>query len=70
MQEFGRDDNSSTIRGIKHVNQLNNEDCSPEIRILNGGLNEHTATIKITSERGCGIDSLVEFYIEDIDNNI
>lgn len=65
-KELHENTSSSIIRGIKHTNQLNDEDCRPMMRVLNGGLNTHTATVKITSERGCGIDSLVEFYIENV----
>lgn len=52
------------VRGIKHTNRLNDTDCQPEVIVTNGGINEEAATLKITSERGCGLNSYIEFYIQ------
>lgn len=48
------------------MNRLDDENCQPEAMLIHGGINDRTATIQITSQRGCGLDSLVEFYIEQL----
>lgn len=53
------------VRGIKHTNRIEGgEDCVPEVLLIDGGINEERAIVKITSPRGCGLDSLVEFFVE------
>lgn len=64
FQEFGANE-FGIVRGIKHSSRLD-DDCQPEAVLLNGGINERFATIGITSQRGCGLDSLVEFFIEQL----
>lgn len=52
------------MRGIKHSNNLDDKDCYPDAKIISGGVNEKSATVLITSRRGCAINSLVEFFIQ------
>lgn len=55
------------VRGIKHTNRLESVgECVPEVLVVDGGIDEERATVKITSMRGCGLDSLVEFFIEKL----
>lgn len=64
-QDFEGAEQNGIIRGIQHSNRLTNKDCQRPVAILiNGGVNEETATMRITSTRGCGIHSFVEFFIE------
>lgn len=37
--------------------------CVPTTEITEGGLGQKTATVKITSERNCGLDSSVWFVL-------
>lgn len=65
FQEIDKGNEFGIVRGIKHSSRLDDE-CQPEATLLSGGINEPTATIEITSQRGCGLDSLVEFFIEQL----
>lgn len=66
--EHGEQVTSGPILGIRHVNLLDDDKCRPYIHISNGGPDQERATVEITSERGCGIDSIIEFVIDDDDN--
>lgn len=52
------------VKGIKHMETLNDANCQPTSEIVKGGVDQNFATVKITSGRGCALNSLVEFYIE------
>lgn len=59
----GAEANSNIVKGIKHTENLKDADCHPTAEIVKGGVDQKFATIKITSARGCALNSLVEFYI-------
>lgn len=65
FQEIDSSNEFGIVRGIKHSSHLA-DDCQPEATLIDGGINERTATIEITSQRGCGLDSIVEFFIEQL----
>lgn len=65
FQEIDSSNEFGIVRGIKHSSHLDDE-CQPEATLTSGGINERMATIEITSQRGCGLDSLVEFFIEQL----
>lgn len=48
-----------SIAGIKHIDYKSHP---VSVKILNGGIGYHTATIEITSQRGHGINSTFIFY--------
>lgn len=50
------------IRGIVHENLIDDEDCIPVLDIIEGGIFDRNVTIKIHSQRSCGIDSKVSIY--------
>lgn len=52
------------MKGIKHTETLKDASCRPVTEIIKGGVNQKQATVKVTSGRGCALNSLVEFYIE------
>lgn len=66
--ERGEQVTAGPILGIRHVNLLDDDKCRPYIHISNGGVDQERGTVEITSERGCGIDSIVEFVIDDDEN--
>lgn len=68
--EHGEQVGSGSIVGIRHVNLLDDDKCRPYIHISNGGIDQDRATVEITSERGCGIDSITEFVISDDDDDM
>lgn len=64
-QEYSTDlpyDHYYFVRGILHENNLDDDECVPNLEIIQGGIYERNATLKVTSSRGCGIDSTVTFY--------
>ena len=52
------------IYGIEHNNRERDEKCKPTVEITNGGIKQKTATVKVTSKSGCGIDSLIGFFVQ------
>lgn len=50
------------IRGISHYSRLDEEKCPMELEIVEGGIYQKNATVQITAEWGCGIDSTLIFY--------
>lgn len=67
LQDFnieGPEAQSNIVKGIKHTETLKEASCNPTAEIIKGGIDKKFATVKITSARGCPLDSLVEFYIE------
>ena len=66
FQEIDGGNEFLIVRGIKHSSRLDDDECQPEAMLTDGGINEHTATLEIISQRGCGLDSLVEFFIEQL----
>lgn len=50
------------IRGILHENELDDDDCIPELEILEGGIYDRNATLRVRSQSGCGINSIITFY--------
>lgn len=67
LQDFGIDGpeaHSNFVKGIRHTETLKDPACRPKAEIVKGGLNQNSVTIKVTSARGCSLNSLVEFYIE------
>lgn len=63
-QEFETTEHPGIVRGIKHSDNLNDPECRPEARLVGGAIGTRNATVRVTSKRGCGINSLVEFFIE------
>lgn len=49
MQDF-RHENYGIIRGIQHSNRLTDIECQPETMLVSGGINEQTATVRITQK--------------------
>lgn len=60
----GPEANLNIVKGIKHTETTKDATCRPKAEIVKGGIDQKTATVRVTSERGCALDSLVEFYIE------
>lgn len=50
------------IRGIVHENLLDDDDCLPQLNIVEGGIFDRNVTLRITSLMNCGINSKVSIY--------
>lgn len=50
------------IRGIVHENLLDDDDCLPQLDIMEGGIFDRNVTLRITSLSSCGINSKVSIY--------
>lgn len=51
---------AAVVRGIMHLDYKTQS--SPNASIVEGGLNQTVAGVKIVSERGHGINSVIRFY--------
>lgn len=52
----------SIIRGIAHYD-FKSPNNGPELIVLNGGVGYKYATIKLQSQRGSGINSLLQVFL-------
>lgn len=57
------------IRGIVHENLLDDPDCLPQLEIIEGGIFDRNATLKISTYSGCGIKSEVSIYGDKVWRN-
>lgn len=55
------------LKGIKTVDVVKKFCEAPKVEISEGGIGQAFAVVRITSARGCGIDSWVYFYTDKPD---
>lgn len=62
--DVGPDRSSLVITGIK-VQETAKPDCHPpRVNIKKGGIGQRSAKVEVTSDRGCGLNSVISFYVQ------